>query len=89
MVWLFPAVFATELRQPTISARLADVANATKVVARYGYDLYLLDAGNTVVDLAANNGVLPVDCNIGPVYYRLIYLDVNGRVLATSDVQTL
>ncbi len=89
MVWLFPAIFATELRQPTISARLADVTNATKVVARYGYDLYLLDAGNTVVDLAANNGVLPVDCNIGPVYYRLIYLDVNGRVLATSDVQTL
>ena len=89
MIWLFPAAFATELLQPAVSARLADVASAVKVVARYGYDQYLLDAGNTVVDLALNNGVLPVDRNIGPVYYRLIYLDINGRVLATSDVQVL
>jgi hypothetical protein len=30
-----------------------------------------------------------VDRNIGSVYYRLVYLDSQGHLLATSDIQQL
>jgi len=32
---------------------------------------------------------LPIDRQIGPVYYRIIYRSSSGVTLATSDVQTL
>ena len=67
---------------------LSDIANATKIAVRYGYDQYVLDAGNTVFDCGIGSCTLPVDQQIGPVFYRLIYLGANGNVLAISDVQT-
>lgn len=90
-VWFaFPTNFTAEIAQPVISARLADIATAAKVVIRYAYDLYWLDApANTAFDCGAGTCVPAWDRNIGPVYYRLIYLDSSSRVLATSDVSTL
>jgi hypothetical protein len=90
VVFLFPNAFSTELQQPLISARLADVANATKIVVRYGYDQYLLDTGAVTQDCGTGAACqLLVDRNIGPVFYRLIYLNSSGTVLAVSDVQQL
>ncbi len=88
--YVFPLAFATEMQQPRIAVRLADVANAVKVAVRYGYDPYSFDAPvNTVFDCGAGSCTLPVDRTFGTVYYRVIYLDVNSNVLATSDVETL
>lgn len=88
--YVFPAAFGAEMRQPTIGVRLADVPAAAKVVVRYGYDPYFLDApANTAYDCGTGTCALPVDRNIGPVYYRIVYLDSNSKVLATSDVGVL
>jgi hypothetical protein len=91
VIYTFPGVFRGELRQASMSVRLADVPNAAKVTVRYNHDPYVLDqATTTTVDCGiGSNCILPVDRNIGMVYYRLIYVDANGKVLATSDVETL
>ncbi len=88
--YVFPAAFAGELQQPPISAGLADVPNATKVVVRYSYDRYYLDSaiGNTF-DCGTGTCTPPWDRNIGAIYFRLIYLGPSSEVLATSDIQTL
>ena len=89
---LFPLNFVAELNQPVVSVRLADVSNAAKVVVRYGYDPYTLDASTDAVfdcsDMSAGC-TLPVDRNIGPIYYRVIFLSASGAPLAMGDVQTL
>lgn len=87
----FPATFSGYLSQPTISPRLADVTNATKIAIRWSYDQYWIDAPiNNVVDCGTGaNCKVPVDQNVGTVYYRIIYLNSSGAILATSDVQTL
>jgi len=87
--YVFPAAFAAELQPAPIAARLADVVNATKIVLRYSYDRYDLDAtvGNAY-DCGAGACTPPWDSNIGTVYCRLIYLGPSSEVLATSDVQT-
>src|SRR5215469_180906 len=88
--YVFPARFGTELVQPVISASLADVPNAASIAVRFGYDPYLFDAGiSNSVNCGTGTCTLPVDRNIGTVYYRIVYLDSNSRVLASSDVQTL
>jgi hypothetical protein len=88
--YVFPVNFATELQQPAISARLADVPHATKIVVRYGYDRYYLDSeSNNVYDCGTGTCTPNWDLNVGTAYYRLIYLGANSQVLATSDVQTL
>jgi hypothetical protein len=96
VVYLFPVNYATELEQPVISVRLADIPNATQVVVQYSYDPYWLDSnGNTnfrpipSVNCRTGPCALPVDRNIGPVFYRVIYLGSNSNVLATSGIQTL
>jgi hypothetical protein len=89
-VWVFPVTFAGEFQQPTISARLADVPNASTVVVEYGYDQFRLDtAFNTVTCGTGAACLLPVDRNIGPVYYRLFYLNSAGAVIATGDIEVL
>jgi hypothetical protein len=86
----FPATYAGYLQQPTISAGLADVTNATDIVVRYGYDPYLIAAGNVTQHFnGASSLTLNADRNIGPIYYRLIYLNSSGAVLATSDILNL
>ena len=87
---------AAEYSPPVISARLADVTNAAQIVVQYSYTPGLFSSPQVnlqALPLSSNCGsgaacVLPVDRNIGVVYYRLIYLDSTGKVLATSDVQT-
>jgi hypothetical protein len=89
VVFLFPNAFSTELQQPVISVRLDDVANASKIAVRYGYDQYLLDKGDVMQDCGTGACQLLADRNIGPIFYRLIYLNSSGGVLAISDVQEL
>lgn len=79
-----------------ISARLADVANATKVVVQYSYTDTLFTQPSVsalamplAMDCGTGSCALPVDRTIGPVYNRLVYLDTYGKVLASSDIQTL
>jgi len=86
--YVFPAKFAGELQQPAISARLADVKNATKIVVRYAYDRYYLDSAGNTYDCGAGACTPAWDRNVGTLYYRLIYLGPHSEVLATSDVQT-
>jgi hypothetical protein len=89
VAYLFPTAFASELQQPMISVRLADVPNATTVAVVYNYQPYLLDQTIMVFDCGSGSCTLPVDRQIGTVYYRLRYLDAAGNVLATSATQTL
>jgi hypothetical protein len=81
---------AAEYSPPIVSARLADVPNAASVLVRYNYAPWLLRY-ETINALNCGTGscTVPVDRQIGTVYYQLIYIDGAGRVLATSDVQTL
>ncbi len=82
---------------PTVlSARLEDVPNAAKIVVQYGYlpDPFQQPLINQSMlfqsfDCGSGTCTLPVDRNIGSVYYRLVYLDSQGRLLATSDVQQM
>jgi hypothetical protein len=39
-------------------------------------------------DCGTGNCTLPVDPQIALVYFRLVYLDTNSTLLATSAVQT-
>ena len=88
--YAFPAAFASWLQQAAIAVRLADVTGATDIVLRFGYDLYNLDSANVSYDCGGSGlCVPPVDSQIGPVYYRIIYRNSSGVVLATSDIQKL
>jgi hypothetical protein len=89
VAYLCPQNFAAELQQPKISARLSDVANAARIVVRYAYLPYWVDNGTSVADCGSGTCALPVDRQIGPLYYRLIYLDANSKTLAVSDIRTL
>jgi hypothetical protein len=44
----------------------------TKVVVRYSYDPYWLDQQSQAIDCGTGSCTLPLDRNVGPVYYRLI-----------------
>ena len=88
---------AAEFAQPVIAARLADVANAADILVQYSYSL--LSFGSPAVaaqtpyqtfNCGTGTCQLPVDKNIGPVYYRLIYLDGSGRILTPPGaIETL
>ncbi len=85
---VFPVTFASELNQPTIAARLADVTNAADIAIRYSYGPYWIDVGPTY-NCGAGNCTPPWDRNIGPIWYRILYLGSDGSVRATSDIQQL
>lgn len=92
--YLFSANPTTEVPEPAIAVRLADIPNATKVIARWAYTTYPLNQSsalvlNNVADLGSGSGTLPADLTIGPVSYVLQYLDTGGKILATGAVQTL
>lgn len=95
--YIFANNAATELQQPAISARLADVTNAATVMVQFSYaPLAFTGAsvgGQTLYQTQnCGNGalcLLNVDRSIGPVYYRLLYLNSSNAVIATSDIQTL
>lgn len=86
---MFPAVFAGSLQQPVVSARLADIPGATKIVVRYAYDSYWLDTSiSNVFDCGTGTCTLPTDRNVGIVLGRLIFLDSGKNVLHQTDVMT-
>ena len=81
---------ANEYNPPTISARLADVPGASQIVVRYSHVPYELpETTSNAVNCGTGTCTLPVDRQIGPIYYRLYYLNSGGAILATSDVQSL
>ena len=75
---------AAEIQQPMMSVRIADVPNATQAVVRYAYEPFLLPLR---YDNFASPGNLPLDRTLGPLYYQILYLGANNKVLAVSDVQ--
>ncbi|PWU04519.1 MAG: hypothetical protein C5B51_16570 [Terriglobia bacterium] len=92
--WVFPA--ASDYSAAPFSALLSDVPGASKIVIRYGYTAQMFSypsVASLMLPQAADCGTgscsIPVDRNIGPLYYRLLYLDVNGKILAIGGVQTL
>jgi hypothetical protein len=88
VVYLFPVSFAAELSQVLMAVRLSDVPNATQVAVRYSYDPYWLDGGGLVANGGDGTSIsVSADRNIGPVYYRVMYLNSSGAVLAQSDIQ--
>jgi hypothetical protein len=87
-----------EYSPPQISARLADITNATKVVIQWAYLpaplyrnnlIFPADARSTDCGNMSSPCTLPVDKSIGTIYYRLLYLNSSGAVIATGDVETL
>jgi hypothetical protein len=94
-VWLrFPTNAAAEWNAPTLSIRLADVTNAARVVVQYAYTPFPMTAptGQGLLnsfDCGTGTCSLPVDLRISQLYYRLLYLDSSGAVLAASDIQTV
>lgn len=89
ITFVMPNSFSTELLQPAISVRLADVANATDIVIRWTYDRYYLDVAGDTFDCGTGNCTPGWDKNIGTIYYRVLYRNSAGEVIATSDVQQL
>ena len=90
VVYLCSNNAANEYNPPTISARLADVPGATQIVVRYSHVAYELpETTNNAVNCGTGTCTLPVDRQIGPIYYRLYYLNSSGAVLSASDIQTL
>ncbi len=85
---VFPKTFASELSQPAISARLSDVTNAADTVVRFSYDPYWLDVGATY-DCGTGTCTPSWDRNIGPIWYRILYLRSDGSVCASSDIEQL
>jgi hypothetical protein len=86
---------ATWYSPPVISARLADVPNATSIAIEWTYSPLQFGApqlnGQALFQsysLGAGTGTAPIDRQIGKVRYRLIYLGTGSTILATSDVQT-
>jgi hypothetical protein len=94
-VWLrFPTNAASEWNAPALSVRLSDVANATDIVVQYAYTPFPMNAptGQGLLnsyDCGTGTCSLPVDLRISQLYYRLIYRNSSGAVLAVSDIQTM
>ena len=73
-----------------MSVRLADVPNATQVLVRYGHTPYALTTNlANEISLGSGSGTIPWDHKLGTLYYKLLYLNSSGAVLASSDVQSL
>ena len=90
VIYLCPNNESAEYSPPLIGSLISDAPGATKMIIRYAYAPYLLnESTSNVFDCGTGLCVLPVDRNIGPLYYRLQYVNNNGVVVATSDVQIL
>jgi hypothetical protein len=81
---------AAEYSPPLIGAKLADVPNAAKILIRYAYQSYLLPTRvDNAVDCGTGTCTIPVDRQLGPITYVIVYLNSSGATLATSDAQIL
>jgi hypothetical protein len=75
---------------PKIQVSLADQPNAAKSVVYYAIDDWWLRKGvNPRYSVECTNGCqIPVDLAIGTIYYRVQYLDINGKPLGDpGDMQ--
>jgi len=94
-VYVFPNSGQYTPSTPTLSVRLGDVSNASDVLIQYSYSPLAWTTGVAsyafvqTFDCVGGSCVLPVDRNIGPVYYKILYVNSSGAVLATSDMQSL
>ena len=59
------------------------------MAVRYNYEQSLVDARSKVVVCTSLSCTIPADRKIGPIYYRMMYLNSSNQVLATSDIQTM
>jgi hypothetical protein len=94
--YIFSKNEAAELTPLTISARLGDVPNSARIVVQFSYGSLPFTSRSTTsqtlfqtFDCGSGTCTLPVDRQIAPVIFRVLYLDVNSKVLATSDLLTL
>jgi hypothetical protein len=94
--YIFANNEAAEVQQPIISLNLADVANATDILVQFSYSPLAFNTQSVqqqllyqTFDCETGTCKLAVDRQIGVLYYRFVYRDTTGKVLATSDVQTL
>ncbi len=95
--WFVAYLFAQNttgvLSQPSISVSLSDVTGAAQVQVLYSYSPFPFDQQNALLPQVKNCGTgactLPVDRNIGPIYFQTQYLDTNGRILATGPMEQL
>ena len=87
--FVFPLSVSSELEQPGMAIRLADVAGATDIVVRWAYDPYYLAVAGNISDCGTGSCTPGWDRNIGPIYFQLVYLGSNSAVIATSDVLTM
>jgi Bacterial Ig domain len=93
--YVFANSEASQLQQPVISVGLTDVPSAAKVAVQYSYTPLAFSSSVSSLmrfmtfDCGTGTCTLPVDRQIGMVYYRLLFLSASGAVLATSDVQRL
>jgi hypothetical protein len=90
-VWyLFPT--SGPVNPVTISLNPSSVPGALNTAVQYAYTPYAFQQQSGLVPTASCvSGVcsIPIDRTIGTVYYRPLYIDINGRVVAVGDVQTL
>jgi hypothetical protein len=87
--YIFPANFSTWLSQPSIAPRLADIAGATAVTVHWGYLPWWVDNGTMSYDCGSTSTCTPPwDRGIGTIYYRLLYRNSAGAILARSDIQS-
>jgi hypothetical protein len=91
VAYVFPTNEASELVQPTVAVHQPitdEIPNAARVIARCAYSEWLLDhAPALIFDLGSGSGTLGVDPSLAQSYCRLQYLDTNGKVISTGDVQ--
>lgn len=95
--YIAPVQPGSELSQPTVTPNIADVTNAVKVIVQFSYSPLVFSSGSvrsqilfqTFDCLASHACVLPVDRNIGTIYYRYQFLGSSNEVLATYGVETI
>lgn len=81
---------AAEYSPPVISVLLADISGASQIVLRYAPTPYQLNTTTAdTVNCGTGTCTIPWDRKIGTLYYKLIYLNSSGEVVASSDVQSL
>ncbi|HLG97128.1 MAG TPA: hypothetical protein VKX49_12520 [Bryobacteraceae bacterium] len=81
---------------PVVNMKLSDVTNATAAYVQYAYSPLVFDTNGVApqttwftVACSTNSCTIPADRQIGTIYYRLVYVNSSGKVLATSAVQTI
>ncbi|HLG97608.1 MAG TPA: Ig-like domain-containing protein [Bryobacteraceae bacterium] len=93
--YVFPSSSTSRIETPVISATLGDVPNAVGIYVQYSYSPLVFNPAVSphsvfrTANCGAGSCTLPVDRQIGPVYYRLLYVDASGGGLAMSAVEVL